>query len=249
MNYADIHIHALCGVDDGPKTEEEMFRLIDMAYDDGARLICLTPHFHPGYFGHNYEKRQTSFEKLQSREREVHQDLELYLGNELRYSRECVSWLNDGLCRTMGGTNAVLVDFSADEKNKVIINGIERLLSGGYQPILAHVERYSDLRGKKQLLRELHANGVLLQVDTGSLFGSFGLRTQLWVKTILAERLADMMGSDAHDLHRRRPGIHKSYQYIARKWDSPYAELLCWENPRKILGVTDERKDVDSIYG
>ena len=249
MSYADIHIHALCGVDDGPKTEADMFRLMDMAYDDGARLICLTPHFHPGYFGHNHDRIQKSFETLQRREAEVHPDLALYLGNELRYSRECVSWLNDGLCRTLGGTNAVLVDFSADEKCEAIINGIERLLSGGYQPVLAHVERYSSLRGKKQLLRELRDNGGRMQIDTGSLFGAFGLRTQMWAKTILAEHQADMFGSDAHELHSRIPGIHKSYQYVAKKWDVHYADWLCWDSVREIFEIADERKDTYSIYG
>lgn len=249
MNYTDIHIHALCGVDDGAKTDLDMFRMVDMAYNDGARLICLTPHYHPGYFGRNQEKIQDSFALLQSREKEVHPDLALFLGNELRYSQECVSWLNDGACRTLGGTNTVLVDFSEDAKSKDIIGGLERLLNGGYQPVLAHVERYSDLRGKKHLLRELRANGVKMQLDTGSLLGLFGLRTQLWVKAILADRLADMFGSDAHDLHKRLPGIHKCHQYIERKWDHHYADLLCKDNARKIFKAADERKDIDSIYG
>lgn len=249
MNYADIHIHALWGVDDGAKTEAEMLRMIDMAYNDGARLICLTPHYHPGYFGHNQEKVQQHFALLQSREAEVHPDLVLRLGNELRYSRECVSWLNDGHCRTLGETNFVLVDFSEDERSGVITSGLERLLNGGYRPVLAHVERYSSLRGRKQQLRELRANGVQMQIDTGSLLGAFGLRTQLWTRTILAARLADMFGSDAHGLHRRIPGIQKCYQYVERKWDSRYADLLCKDNPHAIFDAADERKDIDSVYG
>ena len=44
MFFADIHIHALAGVDDGPSDEEEMFAMIDKAYDQGVRAICFTPH-------------------------------------------------------------------------------------------------------------------------------------------------------------------------------------------------------------
>ena len=249
MSYADIHIHALCAVDDGAKTEQEMFQMIDAAYSDGARLICLTPHYHPGYFGHNETKIRDCFALLQRREKENHPDLELYLGNELRYSKACVAWLNNGDCRTLGGTNKVLIDFSQDESRKTIVSGLEELLNGGYQPVLAHVERYSDLRGKKNLLRELRANGVRMQVDADSVVGDFGLRTQLWTKSILAEHLADLIGSDGHNLHSRAPGIHRAYQYITKKWGKNYADRICMDNGRSIFVTEDERKDIDSVYG
>ena len=91
MNYADIHMHALFGVDDGPATEKEMFQIMDAAYEDGARLICLTPHFHPGYFGDNRSKTESAFRILLDYEHTAHPDLKLYLANELRYSRSCTS--------------------------------------------------------------------------------------------------------------------------------------------------------------
>ena len=48
---ADLHIHLLCGVDDGARDEETMRAMVDAAYDDGTRVICATPHYHPGFFG------------------------------------------------------------------------------------------------------------------------------------------------------------------------------------------------------
>lgn len=53
MTYSDMHIHALYGVDDGAKTEEMMLAMVDAEYQDGVRFFCLTPHYHPGYFGDN----------------------------------------------------------------------------------------------------------------------------------------------------------------------------------------------------
>ena len=49
MIFADIHIHALYGVDDGARNKIMMFKMIDAAYKDCTRVMCLTPHFHPGY--------------------------------------------------------------------------------------------------------------------------------------------------------------------------------------------------------
>lgn len=47
MNFSDLHIHTLSGVDDGPKTEADMYAMADAAYAGETRIICAKPHFHP----------------------------------------------------------------------------------------------------------------------------------------------------------------------------------------------------------
>ena len=66
MGLADIHIHLLFGVDDGAKDEDEMHAILDAAYQAGTRVLCCTPHFHPGYFGDNYDKVNAAFKRLSS---------------------------------------------------------------------------------------------------------------------------------------------------------------------------------------
>ena len=61
MQFSDIHIHVLYNCDDGAKSMEDMYKMIDAAYVDGTRYICLTPHYNPGYFGENSEKSKASF--------------------------------------------------------------------------------------------------------------------------------------------------------------------------------------------
>lgn len=235
MNYGDIHLHALFGADDGAGSEKEMRQMVDLAYADGERLLCLTPHYHPGYFGDNRKKSEEAFASLQSYASDTYPDLKLYLGNELRYSPDCISWLDDGACRSLGGTNRVLVDFSTRESGKNIVGGLERLLGCGYAPVLAHAERYEALWHSGSILRELRADGVLLQVDTQSIFGGFGFRTKLQAKAILGGRLADLVASDAHDLRRRVPGLDRAYRYIAGKYSENYAKALCWDVPERLL--------------
>lgn len=91
MALADIHIHLLFGVDDGAKDEDEMHAILDAAYQTGTRVLCCTPHFHPGYFGDNYGKVNAAFERLSSYVQKTYPDMALYLGNELRYEPECVT--------------------------------------------------------------------------------------------------------------------------------------------------------------
>lgn len=233
MTYSDMHIHALFGVDDGAKTEEMMLAMVDAEYQDGVRFLCLTPHYHPGYFGDNRDAVLRAYEQL-CRTAEVRwPDLKLGLGNELRYDRGCLSWLRDGLCHTMNGTNYVLVDFIEDEENGRIHQALDRLLNAGYTPILAHAERYS--RMKEQDIREFRENGVLIQVDTQSLFRGFGFFIQRRCKTLLKSRLVDLAGSDAHDLSRRPPGISDFSKAIGNLCGKDYAAAICSANTAHAL--------------
>lgn len=233
MTYSDMHIHALYGVDDGAKTEEMMLAMVDAEYQDGVRFLCLTPHYHPGYFGDNRDAVLRAYEQL-CRTAEVRwPDLKLGLGNELRYDRGCLSWLRDGLCHTMNGTNYVLVDFIEDEENGRIHQALDRLLNAGYTPILAHAERYS--RMKEQDIREFRENGVLIQVDTQSLFRGFGFFIQRRCKTLLKSRLVDLAGSDAHDLIRRPPGISDFSKAIGNLCGKDYAAAICSANTAHAL--------------
>ena len=140
MVFADIHSHILWNVDDGASSEGMMYQMVDKVYADGVRLLCLTPHFHPGYFGDNRQKSEESFAQLRAYVSEKYPDMELLLGNELRYSPGCGVWLKEGACRTLNGFDLVLVDFAAYEKGSQIVCGLNRLMSMGYVPILAHAE-------------------------------------------------------------------------------------------------------------
>lgn len=237
MIFADIHIHALSGVDDGPKREEEMFEMIAMEYEIGVRFLCLTPHFHPGYFSDNKEESEKVFALLQAHCKEKYPDLVLALGNELRFHPRCVSWLNDGQGRTMNGTKYVLIDFSELESKEIIKKGLDCLLNAGYIPILAHVERYRKLLGDLEFIREYRANGVKIQLDAESLFRGFGIRAKKFCNMILEYRLADFVASDSHSHNNRIPvlDMQKAYAYIEKKCGEAYAKEVCCDNARQMI--------------
>ena len=241
MQFADIHIHALCGADDGAGTEEEMYSMLEASYADGVRDICLTPHFHPGYFGNNCEKAEEAFRLLYEYAAEKHPDMNIYIGNELRYSRDCISWLADGICRTLNRTRCVLVDFQDSEESRSLIHGIQKLLNAGYVPVLAHAERYKRLDAKD--IRTLRADGIIVQIDTQSVFGNFGIGAQRRCKRLLSEGLADIAATDAHNTSERPPTVSDFYAYALKKYGSQYADNLCRYNALKILNDNPVGKD------
>ncbi len=242
MPFSDIHFHGLFGADDGAKTEEDMMSLVDAAYRDGVRVLCMTPHFHPGYYGDNRGKAERAFEILAQRCAKIYPDLILIRGNELHYSRDALSWLDSGHCLTMNRTHNVLVDFSEGEERRRIIGALDSLLAAGYRPILAHAERYRNL--KVQDVEEMRRNGVRIQVNAGALSRQFGMRARSQAKAFLAKRLCDLISSDAHNLKYRPPGMAEAYQYIVKKHGQEYADRICYHNAIEWLHVSEHGKDL-----
>lgn len=234
--FADIHVHALYGVDDGAKDPEEMKGMISEAYSQGIRYLCFTPHFHPGYYGRNTERSFAIFSEAREYAKKEYPDLNLYLGNELHYEKGCAAWVNGGECRSLNGTGYVLVDFSSSVPKDTVFKGIRELLGSGYHPIIAHAERYSSLFsfGSGSLL-ELKSMGALIQIDAGSLFSEFGFFAKIRSKKMLKTGLADLVSSDGHGIKDRPIEIKKAYEYISGAYGSEYADELCKNNPLRVL--------------
>ena len=244
MIFVDIHIHLLFDVDDGAKTEQQMREMLDTAYADGTRTICATPHFHPGYFGDNRNAVEDAFTKLKKYAKK-YSDLQLCLGNELRYSPNCFDWLNNGNCMPLNGNRYVLVDFLESDDSEYIVSSVLKLLNAGYTPILAHAERYENFHRDMREIMYLQECGVVIQVDAQSLFGGWGRGAKQRSRRMMENYLADVIASDAHDVLDRSPQMSACYDYAVNKCGEEYAERIFLKNPLDILKNSDIRKELD----
>lgn len=235
MTFADIHNHMLFGVDDGAKTEAEMQQLIDASYADGVRHLCFTPHYHPGYFGEHQAQIAAAFEQARQFTAERCADLQLYLGNELRYERSCMEWLAQGKCRTLNDSKYLLVDFLYPEPAEAILEAMLRVLNAGYRPVLAHVERYETFHRDLREIDRLKSWGVILQVDAQSPLGGLGHGSKVRARRLLSAGAVDLIASDAHDLRNRPPQLSDCYEFVSRKYGDDYASHLFLEQPLRIL--------------
>ena len=218
MQFADIHNHMLFGVDDGAHSEAEMTQLIDASYTDGVRHLCFTPHYHPGYFGEHQEQIAAAFELAKAYVAQNYPDLMLYLGNELRYERSYIDWLEQGRCQTLNGTNFLLVDFLYLEPPENILEAMLRVLNAGYTPVLAHVERYEKFRRDLREIDRLKSWGVILQVDAQSPLGGLGHGAKVRSRRLLEDGAVDFIASDAHDLTDRPPQLRPCFDFVCRKY-------------------------------
>lgn len=74
---------------------------------------------------------------------------------------------------------------------------IKRLLDMGYQPVLAHPERYLYLDMERY--HSFKETGVLFQRNIGSLEGLYGEAVSLQAEALMAEGLYDTQGTDLHN--------------------------------------------------
>lgn len=138
----DVHCHMVPGVDDGASDLEESLAMLKMEYRDGVRNIIVTPHYRRRMFETPAKKVHEQFQKLQEAAKKEYPDLSLYLGCELHSNMDLQEILEKRKYVTMAGSSYVLLEFSEGDSAQHIRERVYNVLSCGYEPIIAHVERY-----------------------------------------------------------------------------------------------------------
>lgn len=238
----DIHCHILPGVDDGSHSMSQSQRMLDLAWENGIRTIVATPHFMP-------EGRHPSPEKLYDLMDELREyvylrqyGMEIYGGNEIYYHEEAVKLLEEGKILSLAGSSYVLVEFSPADDVRYIRNALAHLQSAGYDPIIAHVERYMSLCKKPyDRIGELRDMGVLIQVNAHSIEGKMGSVIKKTVHDLLKKRLVDFVATDAHSDRGRSHAIGDCARILRRKYPAEYVKDILGDNARRLfLGRYEE---------
>lgn len=237
MNFYDIHCHLIPGVDDGSQTMDESLEALRLEYEEGVRNIICTSHFSADCKPDYADRLKESFEQLKARlkEQPFGSELKLYLGNELMYSESLMECLEEKRAYTMAGGHYVLVEFMPSVRYEDLYKGLRKLASGGYAPILAHMERYRCLYKAEERLGELQDLGIYLQVNGASLFGGLFDSASSNVKKLCKEGRIHFLGTDSHGTHYRKPEIRKAAAWIRDHCPAPVAERILYGNPLAVL--------------
>ena len=239
--FADIHSHTLSRVDDGAKNSAMMKKMIDIAYKDGIRSICFSPHFKNHEF-HNdneillYNKSvKQSFDLAFEYVSVTYPDMKLFLGNEIMYHNDIFSSLSSGFCRTINGGHYILVEFSPLATEREIINSTIRILRKGYIPIIAHIERYECLVKKPEIIYDLRQNGALMQVNAKSVTCFPLSKTKRFINLLLNKKWIDVVATDSHDDKSFSPILSKAAAYVTKKCGEEYAKKIFCDTPNTII--------------
>ena len=215
----DIHCHILPGVDDGAPDMETSRAMIRDAYEQGVRYIIATPHYRPEMFEPSMKKVIRVYHELRDYAEEV--GIGLRLGCEYYRNEQMIRHLDKKLRPTMLGSRYVLTEFSTNDSFVTVRNYIYELITKGYRPIVAHVERYFCCQ-EPERIQKLKKLGAQIQINADSVLGYEG------------HTIVDFIGSDAHNLEGRKMNLGKCATYVRKKMGQDYAEEIFVDNPRRI---------------
>lgn len=233
----DIHCHVLPGVDDGAKTVEESVEMVRMLKEQGVDVIFATPHFRRRMFETPMDRINAAYEQL-CREA-AHLGTEIFLGCEFHANMDMEELFDQKFRPSMGGTPYVLVEFSGGDEYSYVRERLSAMLSRGWIPIIAHVERYPKVIKDLENVRELSELGARISVNADSILGKAGFSLKRICKKMIREDLIDMVGSDAHGVKGRIPRMKECSEYLSKKYGEEYTRRILCENPGKII---EERK-------
>lgn len=232
----DIHCHILPEFDDGASGPEEAIAMAHMAADSGVTAIVATPHF-PGK-ADSLERIPAlldRYEWLRRALRSQRLPLKIYPGAEILCLPETLELAKDHSLPTIGNTVFLLTEFYFDESFSQMSRLLEGLSKEGYIPVVAHPERYHAIQEDPKLLKQWYEKGYVLQLNKGSILGSFGPEPEEAAAAMLEMGLAHLIASDAHSARRRTPHMGALGFWMEENCDPDYARLLLAENAARLL--------------
>lgn len=236
----DLHCHILPRFDDGSVSLEESLLMARMAVNSGVRTIVSTSHF-PGRFD-SLQRMPLLLEKFQILQDALAQEklnLQLLPGAEILCLPETAALARQKELPTIGDSDYILVEFFFNESSSFMNQQLQELAELGYRPIVAHPERYKAVQINPELPRSWFRSGYVIQLNKGSLLGSFGPLAQDASEIILREGLAHVIASDAHGSRVRTPHMGSLLHWLRNHCDPEYAEVLMVRNPARIIANQD----------
>lgn len=233
----DIHCHILYGVDDGSDDLAETVEMLRLAERGGTVKVIATPHSNvPGSY-RNYwcAELESRLALINSELKREGVGIEVYPGQEIFTTPETAGLLREGKLITLNGSRYALVEFDFYEYSVEAYAMLGQIKAEGYVPIVAHPERYAFVCEEDDAAMRLKDLGCLLQVNKGSLKGSFGMRAKREAYRLLDDGLADFVASDAHSPYVRTPFLADAHEAISVMYSRDYADMLFKTNPSLVL--------------
>lgn len=191
----DWHSHILPGVDDGIQNMEDSLAALEYYEEIGISEVWLTPHIMED-MPNTPEELQARFAELQ----EAYQGpIKLHLAAENMLDNLFNERLAAGELLPIGPQrDHLLVETSYFQPPIDLYGTLKRIKEIGYQPILAHPERYRYM--EEANYDYLISKDVKLQLNIVSLAGGYGKPAQDKAQMLLSKGYYKFFGSDLHHM-------------------------------------------------
>jgi tyrosine-protein phosphatase YwqE len=194
----DIHSHILPGIDDGSPDIDTSILLIEGLYNLGLRKAVATPHVIGDMYRNNPVTINNALEKVKAACSEKGIDMALSAAAEYMLDDHFMELLRKKEPLLTIEKNIILTELSYVSLPDNLERMCFEIITAGYQPIMAHPERYFFYHKKYDDFFRLKELGFLLQVNLLSLTGYYGVPVNKAAKFLFEKNLVDLVGTDMH---------------------------------------------------
>ncbi len=238
----DIHSHILPGVDDGAANLEESTAMAQAYVASGFTHVFATPHHIPGTAWSVSSKRiRQEVQSLQLHLQENDINLTIHPGMEIAIHYHIGKELAEHQLLPLGETNCYLLEPPFQMFRDDLIDTLlsfKNLQNNGRKKrniILAHPERIPFFQEKKELLIELKQEGVMLQINLGSLLGRFGRQALSTALYLMEHDCIHFVASDTHGSENRMVPTIEDLQQLEQLLGSELTKTVCYDNPARLI--------------
>lgn len=218
----DMHSHILPGIDDGSRDIGSSISFIRGLNELGINKFICTPHIFTEIYPNSKETIFPVLEQLRVELKNQRIDVELEAAAEYMMDLDFVELLKNNEILTLHG-KYILVEMSYQVETRNVDQFIFDLNIKGYQPVLAHPERYIYYHHNFEQYYKMREQGCVFQVNLLSLAGYYGKAVKQVALRLLKEKLIDVVGTDLHHV--------KHLEYITKFVKSGAAGKLLGDYP------------------
>jgi len=195
----DIHSHLLPGLDDGVKSIDETVYILKLLQKIGYQKIITTPHIMSDHYPNTEEGIVSKLKETIDLLKEHEIDIKLEAAAEYYLDENLLEKLSKQEKLLTFGKNYLLFETSFFNKPAFLEDAVFIMNTQGYQPVLAHPERYSYLQSDQQLLGKLKNMNLLFQMNLLSLSGFYAIEVKKFALKLLKANLIEFVGTDCHN--------------------------------------------------
>lgn len=197
----DMHSHLLPGIDDGAKDLENSIQLIRGMKDLGYQKLITTPHIIWDMYRNTPQIINQKLALIRDAVEQEGIDIEIHAAAEYFLDEHVEELLRKKEPLLTISGNKVLTEFSMAFPSMNIKDILFEMEMQGYQPIIAHPERYIYLQQNKEFYAELKDIGCMFQLNLLSLTGYYGRSAKDLAEYLANNDYYDLVGTDLHNLH------------------------------------------------
>ena len=194
----DMHSHLIPGIDDGAPDMETSLRLINGLIDLGYKKIITTPHINGDVFPNTPEVIRAGAAAVTEELRKKNIDVEFRAAAEHLMDDHFTNALAAGEPFLTLKDNLILVELSFVVPAINLKEILFQLQVKGYQPVLAHPERYLYFGANKAWYDQLRDAGCLFQLNLLSFSGYYGREAQQLAEYLVKKNYVELLGTDLH---------------------------------------------------